>query len=137
MGLDLPGALADAMVEHARQEFPNECCGLLAGRSNRVERLFRGQNVDRSPFTYRLDPQEQLRFFREMDTAGLELLGIYHSHTQSAAAPSRTDVAKAFYPDATYVIVSLRDPEAPREAAEIRAFRIKDGMVAEEELAVL
>ncbi len=137
MGLDLPGALADAMVEHARQEFPNECCGLLAGRGSRVERLFRGQNVDRSPFTYRLDPQEQLRFFREMDTAGLELLGIYHSHTQSAAAPSRTDVAKAFYPDAAYVIVSLRDPEAPREAAEIRAFRIRDGMVAEEELAVV
>jgi proteasome lid subunit RPN8/RPN11 len=137
MALDLPRALADTMVEHARQDFPNECCGLLAGRGSRVERLFRGQNVDRSPFTYRLDPQEQLRFFREMDTAGLELLGIYHSHTQSAAAPSRTDVAKAFYPDAAYVIVSLRDPEAPREAAEIRAFRIRDGMVAEEELAVV
>ncbi len=137
MAFDLPGALADAMVEHARQEFPNECCGLLAGRGTRVERLFRGQNIDRSPFTYRLDPQQQLQFFKEIDAAGLELLGIYHSHTQSEAKPSETDKAKAFYPDAAYVIVSLRDPEAPREAAEIRAFRIRDGMVAEEELAVV
>ncbi len=125
------------MVEHARQEFPNECCGLLAGRGSRVERLFRGQNVDRSPFTYRLDPQEQLLFFREMDTEGLDLLGIYHSHTQSPAAPSRTDVAKAFYPDAAYVIVSLRDPNALRDTAEIRAFRIRDGIITEEELAVV
>jgi len=125
------------MVEHARQEFPNECCGLLAGRGSRMERLFRGQNVDRSPFTYRLDPQEQLHFFREIDAEGLELLGIYHSHTQSPAAPSRTDVAKAFYPDAAYVIVSLRDPSAPRDTAEIRAFRIRDGIIIEEELVVV
>jgi proteasome lid subunit RPN8/RPN11 len=125
------------MVEHARQEFPNECCGLLAGLGSRVERLYRGQNVDQSPFTYHLDPQEQLRFFKEMDADGLELLAIYHSHTQSAAEPSRTDVAKAYYPDAVYVIISLLDPNAAREAAMIRAFRIRDGAVTEEELAVV
>jgi proteasome lid subunit RPN8/RPN11 len=137
MALELPHALADSMVDHARQEFPNECCGLLAGRGSRVERVYRGQNVDHSPFTYRLEPQEQLRFFKEMDAAGLELLGIYHSHTQSLAAPSRTDIAKAYYSDAAYVIVSLRDPTAPSTAAEIRVFRIRDGVVAEEELALV
>jgi proteasome lid subunit RPN8/RPN11 len=121
-------------MEHARQEYPNECCGLLAGRGARVERVFRGQNADRSPYTYRLDPQEQLRFFKEMDADGLELLGIYHSHTQSPAYPSRTDVAKALYPDAVYVIVSLHDGSQTTQRLEMRAFRIKDGTVREEEL---
>jgi proteasome lid subunit RPN8/RPN11 len=136
MGLELPTALVEAMVEHARQEFPNECCGLLAGRGARVERVYAGQNADHSPYTYRLDPQEQLRLFRVIDAEGLELLGIYHSHTQSPAYPSRTDVAKAYYPDAVYVIVSLRDAQAPLGAAEVRGFRIRDGQVAEEELVV-
>jgi proteasome lid subunit RPN8/RPN11 len=121
------------MLTHAREEHPNECCGLLAGRGNRVERLYRGRNVDQSPYTYQLDPQEQLQFFRDMDAEGLELLGIYHSHTQSVAYPSRTDVARAFYPDAAYVIVGLRNG-APAESAEIRAFRIRDGQITEEDL---
>lgn len=137
MGLELPRALVEAMVEHARAEFPNECCGLLAGRGARVERLYRGENADRSPYTYRLDPAEQLRLFRAIDAEGLELLGIYHSHTQSPAYPSRTDVAKAYYPDAVYVIVSLRGAEAPPDAAEVRAFRIRDGQVTEEELVTV
>ncbi|MDR7486785.1 MAG: M67 family metallopeptidase [Armatimonadota bacterium] len=134
MGLELPRALVEAMLDHARQEFPNECCGLLAGRGSRVERLLRGRNADQSPFTYRLDPQEQLQFFKAMDAEGLELLGIYHSHTQSPAYPSRTDVARAFYPDAVYVILSLRSPGAANHEVEVRAFRIKDGAVTEEDL---
>ncbi|MDR7418799.1 MAG: M67 family metallopeptidase [Armatimonadota bacterium] len=134
MGLELPRALAVAIVEHARQEFPNECCGLLAGRGARVERVFRGSNVDRSPYTYRLDPQEQLQFFKTIDAEGLELLAIYHSHTQSAAYPSRTDVAQAFYPDAVHVIVSLRNGAAAGDDPEVRAFRIRDGQITEEEL---
>jgi proteasome lid subunit RPN8/RPN11 len=134
MGLELPKALAGAIVEHARQEFPNECCGLLAGRGARVERMFRGSNIDRSPYTYRLDPQEQLQFFRAIDAEGLELLGIYHSHTQSAAYPSRTDIARAFYPDTVYVIVSLGNGAVAHDDPEIRAFRIRDGQVIEEAL---
>lgn len=133
MSLELPKALAEAMLSHAREEYPNECCGLLAGRGTRVERLYRGRNVDQSPYTYQLDPQEQLHFFRDMDTTGLDLVGIYHSHTQSAAFPSTTDVARAFYPDAVYVIVGLRNG-APAESAEVRAFRIRDGQIIEEEL---
>lgn len=134
MGLELPKTVAAAIVGHARDEYPNECCGLLAGRGTRVERLFRGSNVDRSPYSYRLDPQEQLQFFKTIDAEGLELLGIYHSHTQSPAYPSRTDVARAFYPDAVYVIVSLGDGSPNPGDPEIRAFRIRDGQVTEEEL---
>lgn len=133
MSLELPKALAEAMVDHAREEYPNECCGLLAGRGARVERLYRGRSLDQSPYTYQLDPQQQLHFFREMDAAGLELVGIYHSHTQSDPYPSRTDVARAFYPDAVYVIVGVRSGSAA-EPADLRAFRIRDGQITEEEL---
>ena len=134
MSLELPTPFVKGMLEHARHEYPNECCGLLAGRGGRVERLYRGVNVDRSPYTYRLDPLEQLRIFKEIDAEGLELLGIYHSHTQSPAYPSRTDVAKAFYPDAVYVIVSVNNGNASDGEPVVRAFRIRDGAITEEEL---
>lgn len=136
MALILERAQVDAMIEHARAEHPNECCGLLAGLGDRVLRVYHGRNADQSPYTYRLDPQEQLRFFREIDAAGLDLVGIYHSHTQSAAYPSRTDIAKAYYPDAAYVILSILDPAVPAADVEIRAFRIRDGVVTEEELVI-
>jgi proteasome lid subunit RPN8/RPN11 len=136
MALQIAQAQVEAMIEHARQEFPNECCGLLAGRAGRVEVLFRGRNADQSPYTYHLDPREQLEFFKDMDARGLDLLGIYHSHTQSAAYPSRTDVAQAHYPDAAYIIVSLRAPDAAADAVDVRAFRIRDGVITEEEFVV-
>ena len=69
---------------------------------------------------------------REMDQKEWELVGIYHSHTHTEAYPSKTDVELAFYPDALYFIVSLENREAP----VIRAFRINDGRVDEEEVVV-
>lgn len=123
---------ADALIAHAREEFPNECCGLLAGRDGRVERLFRGTNVDHSPYTYMMDPREQLAAFKAMEAAGLDLLATYHSHTHSAAYPSGTDVAKAYYPDALYVIVSLVDQASP----EIRGYRIVAGQITGAEVVV-
>lgn len=134
MSLELPATIVKAMLEHAQQEYPDECCGLLAGRGGRVERLYRGVNADRSPYTYRLDPLDQLRIFREIDAEGLELLAIYHSHTQSPAYPSRTDVAKAYYPDAVYVIVSVDNGVSSEGHSAVRAFRIRDGAITEEEL---
>lgn len=128
--LELSRDQAAALVAHAKEEFPNECCGLLAGRNGRVERIYRGTNVDHSPYTYLMDPKEQLAAFKDMEAAGLDLVGIYHSHTHTAAYPSKTDVAKAFYPDALYVILSL----ARREAPEIRAFRLSDGEIVEEDV---
>lgn len=123
---------AAALIKHAAEDFPNECCGLLAGRAGRVERIYRGTNLDHSPYTYLMDPKEQLAAFKDMDAAGLDLIGIYHSHTHTAAYPSRTDSAKAYYPDALYVIVSL----AQRDAPNIRAFRMNDGQITEESVIV-
>ncbi len=132
MALRLSSDHLQDVVAHARETFPHECCGLLAGRAGRVVRVCRGRNVDESPYTYRLDDRQLLQFLREMDQDGLDIVGIYHSHTASEATPSRTDVARAFYPEAVYVIISLQHPEYP----VVRGFRIVDGTVAEEDVIV-
>ena len=108
MGIRLRKDQVAATARHAQEEYPNECCGLLAGKDGIVAEVYRATNVDHSPYTYLMDPAEQLKFFKEMEARGWELVGIYHSHTHSQADPSRTDVEKAFYPEAVYVIVSLR-----------------------------
>lgn len=108
-------------MAHAGAEFPNECCGMIAGENGRAVRSYRARNSEASPFMYVMDPREQLRIMDEIDEGGWDLLAIYHSHTRSAAYPSRTDVELAFFPDALYLIVSLAEPERP----EIRAFRIR------------
>jgi proteasome lid subunit RPN8/RPN11 len=112
----------DRMLAQAYAEAPNECCGLLLGRGASVEEVFPGRNIQMSPRVYEMDPQDQLRAFRLMDERGWDLVGIYHSHPATEAYPSRTDQAKAFYPDARYVIISLADRGRPR----VRAFRITD-----------
>jgi proteasome lid subunit RPN8/RPN11 len=128
----LDGVLFKEMVEHGLREFPNEACGLLAGTDGVPVRFFAMGNLDASPVSYRLDPHEQLKVFDEMDEAGLELLGIFHTHTHSEAYPSETDTKLAFYPEATYLVMSLADREHP----ELRAFRIVEDEITEEELTI-
>jgi proteasome lid subunit RPN8/RPN11 len=122
----------DEIVRHAREEMPNECCGIIATRDGAVVQVFRATNADASPVRYSLDPNEQLRISNEIEANGWELGAIYHSHTRSAAYPSQTDVNLAFYPDALYLIVSLAEPEAP----DVRAFRIVDSKISEADLAI-
>lgn len=110
-----------ALIAHAREEFPNECCGLILGRSSKAERIVRGVNTDRSPMTYTMD-SETLKLIPKAEDEGLDLVGLYHSHTHTRAYPSPTDVSKATYPGSYYIIVSLQDPDLP----EVRAFRITD-----------
>jgi len=126
----VPPAVRRELEEHAQAEAPNEACGLLAGRDGEPVRFFAMKNLDASPVSYRLDPKEQLHVFDEMDDEGLDLLGIFHTHTHSEAYPSETDTKLAFYPDAYYLVMSLSDREHPL----LRAFRILEGEIAEEEL---
>ena len=117
----LPAGLATDLVAHATADFPNECCGMVAGQDGTATRVLRSTNAEASPFMYVIDPREQMRIMDDIDDAGEDLLAIYHSHTRSAAYPSRTDVELAFYPDTLYLIVSLQDREKP----DIRAFRLR------------
>lgn len=128
-------ATYDAIVAHARRDHPDEACGIVAGPAgtDRAERFVPMANAERSPTFYRFDPKEQLALWREMDDRGEEPVVIYHSHTATAAYPSRTDITYAGEPGAHYVVVSTRDPES----VEFRSFRIADGVVTEEEVRVV
>ncbi|HXF74247.1 MAG TPA: M67 family metallopeptidase [Actinomycetota bacterium] len=129
---ELDGVLYKEIVEHGLREFPNEACGLLAGRDGQAVRFYPMRNADASPATYRLDPREQLQVFEELEREGLELFGIVHSHTHSEPYPSETDRRQAFYPESLYLILGLADRERP----VLRAFRIVEGEVTEEELRI-
>ena len=129
---ELDGVLVKEIVDHGMREFPNECCGPIAAKDGTPVRVYPMTNADASPASYRLDPTEQLHVFDAMDAEGMDLWAIYHSHTHSDAYPSETDRRLAFYPDSYYVLVSLTDRENP----VVRAFRILDGEVSEEELSV-
>lgn len=130
----IPRSLIDEMVAHAREDLPNECCGLIGGGEGEARTLYRARNAFASPFSYRVDPGDQYRIIeKEMREAGEELVAIYHSHTKSAAYPSQTDLNEAAnWPEQVYLIVSLADPEAP----DVKAFWLKDNEIAEAELVV-
>jgi proteasome lid subunit RPN8/RPN11 len=124
----------DEMVAHAREDLPNECCGLIGGSDGEAKALYRARNAFASPFSYRVDGDDQYRIIeKEMRDRGEELVAIYHSHTKSAAYPSQTDLNEAAsWPEQVYLIVSLQDPESP----EVKAFWLKDKKIAEAELVV-
>jgi proteasome lid subunit RPN8/RPN11 len=126
-------ALLDEVIAHARAEAPNECVGMVASRDGEAVAVHRAANKAASPLRYEIDGMEQYRIQSAIEDAGLELGAIYHSHTRSAPEPSQTDINLAFYPEALYVIVGLKDADA----AEVRAWNIVDGKVSEAQLEVV
>ena len=126
--------LYEKIVEHARQDHPDEACGVIAGPagSDNPVRYIPMQNAERSPTFYRFDSREQLQVWREMDDNDEEAVVIYHSHTATEAYPSRTDISYASEPQAHYVLVSTRD----ETEAEFRSYRIIDGQVTEESVTI-
>ena len=129
--MKLSRPLYDEMVEHARSEAPNECCGMVASSNGEAVKVYRAVNAAASPLRYEIDGAEQYRIQMHIDDAGHDLGAIYHSHTRSKPYPSQTDINLAFYPEALYVIVGLAGEEP-----EVRAFQIRDGQVTEAELEV-
>jgi proteasome lid subunit RPN8/RPN11 len=121
------------MVGHAYDGLPNEACGLLAGRPGQTTagRFYPCRNVAESSRIYTVDPKDHLRAERDAEDRGLEIIGVMHSHTHTEAYPSPTDVAEAPDPAWHYVIVSLK-----REAPVLRSYRIVDGVVSEEPVAL-
>ncbi len=125
-------SLADEIVAHAREDLPNECCGMVGGGEGEMRTVYRAENAEASPLRYSIDAKEQFRLMREIEAAGEELTAIYHSHTKSPAYPSQTDVNLAGWPEAVYLIVSLADPDAP----DLKGFWIRDGGISDAELVV-
>ena len=130
--LKLDRSYADEIIAHAREDDPNECCGIIAGNDGTATKLYRAVNAEASPYRYNVDSKDLLRIYRDIDDKDWDVLAIYHSHTHTEAYPSPTDVQLAAWPDAYYLIVSLADVSNP----VLRAFRIRDGEVEEEELEV-
>ncbi|MSO21944.1 MAG: M67 family peptidase [Acidobacteria bacterium] len=122
--------ILEAIVRHAQEEAPLECCGLLMGEGEIITRQRPMQNVLESNVGYAMEAQALFRFFKDLRSANQKHLGIYHSHPATEAYPSETDVRESFYPSCAYFIVSLKNPESP----QVRAFRIRDGV---EELEII
>jgi proteasome lid subunit RPN8/RPN11 len=122
----VPPAIRAELERHALAEAPNEACGLIAFRGDTAERYLPGRNTLDSPYRFQLQPGDPADFFLEDE--GYEL-AVFHSHPETEARPSRTDIANiGLWAGRPYLILSLA-----RE--ELRAWRIADGAVAEEPLA--
>ncbi len=113
----------DIIILHALEEAPNECCGLLLGRSGRIERVIVMKNDLPAPDAYFMNPEQQIEVFTDMAKRGEELLGIYHSHPKGPAEPSGSDLQLAFHPETVYFIISLADAVRPK----VRAFVLRNG----------
>jgi proteasome lid subunit RPN8/RPN11 len=121
------------MVAHAREDLPNVCCGMVAGRDGEATEVIRVENAAASPLRYEMDPKAQYEAWKSIEDEGKELLAIYHSHTKSAAYPSQTDVNQAVaWPDQVYVIVSLADEDAP----DVKGYFLKDLRIVDAEITI-
>lgn len=142
----IPRPIYEQLLEHAREEAPNECCGLIGAVDGEARTLYRARNAEASPLRYNLDPQDQFRIMGEIEERGEELAAIYHSHTGSPAYPSQTDINLALmdrredgelvgkeplFPGVVYLIASLAEGEEP-----LRGYEIDQNGVTEVELSV-
>jgi proteasome lid subunit RPN8/RPN11 len=130
--LIIPQKIFNEMLAHCREGSPNEACGILAGRENKVCKIYRMTNTEKSAVSYRLDSREHFEAIKDMREYKLAMVGIFHSHPASRAYPSPKDVSLAFYEDAVYVIVSLAGKEP-----EVKGFSIREGVIMEVPIVVL
>ena len=128
----IPRELYEQMIEHAREEAPNECVGLLGSRDGSAVKLYRASNAAASPLRFEIEGSEQIRYHTDIEDSGLELGAIYHSHTRTEPRPSQTDISFASgWPGVLWVIVGLASEEP-----EVRTWRIDGAEVTEAELVV-
>lgn len=137
-------AIVDEMVAHAREDLPNEACGMVHGRDGEAVQVHRIKNIAASPYRYEMDPLQMLKLERSREDGDESLFAIYHSHVASKAYPSPTDVRMAFFPPGEldqepmfpgtyYILVSLELDEA-----DVRAYLIsRGGAITEESIEVV
>lgn len=122
----IPRQIFDEMLAHCREGYPNEACGILAGGENKVYKIYKMTNTEKSSVSYQLDSKEHIEAIRDMRENKLTMVGIFHSHPASQAYPSPKDVSLAFYEDAVYIIVSLEG-----KGPEVQGFSIRRGEIIE------
>ena len=126
--------IVERLLVRARETPMQECCGLLAGNEGVISTLLAATNAAiASATSYEIAPEETFTLMREMRSAGLDLLGIFHSHPKGVNQPSATDIELAYYPDTPYFILS---PQAD-VAKPVRAFEIREGKVTELKIEIL
>jgi len=124
--------LLEEMVRHAREDAPDECCGMFGIEDGKVAAVYRTENIHHSPQRFEIDGRDVMRINGEVEDRGWSL-GLYHSHTMSPAYPSQTDVNFAeLWPGMVWVIISLENPETP----DVRTFTIDGADVSEVDLTV-
>ena len=129
----IPKTIFQEMVDHAKREWPLECCGILGGNDKTVQKSFEFQNTEKSPVLYSMSPREQMKVFEEMEKESMKMVAIYHSHPHTIPFPSETDVKLTFYPDVSSIIISLKEEENP----VVKAFQIGKEAIYVEEIEVI
>jgi proteasome lid subunit RPN8/RPN11 len=119
--LSIPQAIFEAMLAHAREELPAECCGQLAGKIvdgiGHVTQHFPLVNELKSPTEFLSDPRSTFAAFKAMQASSAELLAVYHSHPTSDPIPSRRDHERSYSENVVNLIIGLR-----RALPEVRAW---------------
>ena len=131
--LEIPTTILQQMVAQAKALAPIEVCGILAGSNGKVEKFYKMTNADNSRTHYMMDPSEQFATVKDIRSAGLEMLAIYHSHPETPARPSAEDIRLALTPNVTYVIVSLQNTNG----SAVKGFRIAGTNVTEVPIRIL
>ncbi len=123
--------LFEEMISHCRDTYPNEACGILAGKGSEVLKVYKMDNIEKSPVSYEFDSREHIKAIRDMRENNLAMLAIFHSHPSSPAYPSAKDMNLAFYEDCIYVIVSIIEKQPV-----VKGFLIREGDIKEVGISV-
>src|SRR3984885_15344896 len=122
----------DEMIAHAREDAPNECCGMVGSSNGDAVAVYRAVTAEASPLRFRIDPEEQLELHNKIEDAGPELGATYDSHARTERRPSQSDINFAkLWPGVLWIIVGLAGEEP-----DVRTWRIDDGRVSDAELVV-
>ena len=133
LNLEIPTEILQQMITQAKEQAPIEACGILAGSNRRVEKLYKMTNVDNSNTHFMMEPKEQFATVKDIRSAGLEMLAIYHSHPETPARPSEEDIKLALTPNVIYVIISLQNTNG----SAVKGFHISGNNVTEVPIEIL
>ncbi|MCP4258388.1 MAG: M67 family metallopeptidase [Planctomycetes bacterium] len=131
--LEIPNTIYQQMLTQAKALAPIEDCGILAGSNCKVEKLYKMTNVDNSRTHYMMEPKEQFATIKDIRSAGLEMLAIYHSHPETPARPSAEDIRLALTQNVIYVIVSLQNTNG----SAVKGFYISGTNITEVPIRIL